>query len=126
VFASKTDMKIPSVVTYPSGLMRKYKSVREKITIHNHPRSYPPSMGDFVSAFRNDYSMGIIACHDGTIFVYKSLGEPDAETYSSIYNESFRLGYSDYTSHIMALKNMSEQGQLFFKEVYPNDANTRR
>jgi hypothetical protein len=123
-FASKTDMKIPSVVTYPSDFLRKYKNIREKITIHNHPRSYPPSFGDFDSAFRNSYSLGVIACHDGTLFIYNCLNELDNELYNTLSDDYFSMGYSDFTAEKMALVEMDKRGLLVFKEVKPHGKNT--
>lgn len=46
------------------------------ISIHNHPRNTPPSGGDFVSSARNGYKQGIIVCHNGDIYLYKTGKKP--------------------------------------------------
>jgi hypothetical protein len=77
----------------------------ELIGIHNHPFSSIPSLADLNAiAKRGNQSMGVIMCHDGTIFTYTrpkcSIRKQDYDTsltryriYSKITNED--KGFSD-------------------------------
>lgn len=77
----------------------------ELIGIHNHPYSSIPSLGDLNAiAKRNNQSMGVIVCHDGTIFTYtKPKGEISKQDYDTaltryrIYSKITRedKGFSD-------------------------------
>ncbi|MDR0903123.1 MAG: hypothetical protein LBM59_00640 [Ruminococcus sp.] len=116
-FTSITNMSIPSVVKYSPDFMKKYHDIKNKVTIHNHPRSMPPSMGDFESAYRNGYSFGVIAAHDGTVYIYRNLTKPQAELYDSITSNLRAMGYSEFGVEVMALEEMADRGILVFKEV---------
>jgi hypothetical protein len=120
-FTSITDMMIPSIVKYAPNFMDKYKNIKSKVTIHNHPRSMPPSIGDYESAYRNGYSEGIIACHDGMVYKYSCIGIPDAELYKAQITDYRDLGFSEFTSEIMTLQEMDKRGLLCFMEVSFNE-----
>jgi hypothetical protein len=120
-FASVTDMKVPSIVRYSPEFMKKHKNIHNKVTIHNHPKSMPPSMGDFESAFRNDYSLGIIAAHDGTVYIYKNLTKPQPELYDSISSNLRAMGYSEFSVEIMTLDEMMSRGVLEYRKVKKNE-----
>lgn len=49
-----------------------HNPVNVLISIHNHPRNTPPSGGDFISNARNGYAQGIVACHNGELYMYKA------------------------------------------------------
>lgn len=42
------------------------------IAFHSHPEGFPPSIDDFNSAFRYGYSLGVIAGHNGQVYVYSN------------------------------------------------------
>jgi hypothetical protein len=116
-FASVTDMKIPSVVKYSPDFMKKYQGIKNKVTIHNHPRSMPPSIGDFESSYRNGYSLGVIATHDGTVYIYRNVTEPQPELYESISSIFRAMGYSEFSTEIMTLDEMMSRGVLEYRKV---------
>jgi hypothetical protein len=116
-----TDMSVPNKVVYSQEFIEKYNEIKEKVTIHNHPRSMPPSIGDFESAYRNGYNKGVVVCHDGKVFVYENIKEPIREIYDAVINNYLGSGYSDYTAQIMTLAEMSNRGILKMKEVIYNE-----
>lgn len=62
----------------PSKDMNKLLSRAEKKTVvgvHTHPNSQVPSMSDFYACEKREYKYGIAACHDGTLYKYKTVGE---------------------------------------------------
>ncbi|MBD5128872.1 MAG: hypothetical protein HDT43_02955 [Ruminococcaceae bacterium] len=40
------------------------------IALHTHPEGFPPSVDDFNSAFKFDYSLGIVVGHNGQVYSY--------------------------------------------------------
>lgn len=42
------------------------------IAIHTHPEGFPPSVDDFNSAFKFDYSLGVVAGYNGQVYVYNT------------------------------------------------------
>jgi hypothetical protein len=116
-FAAITDMTVPSRVVYSENYMDKYSHITNKITIHNHPRSMPPSIGDYESAYRNGYNLGVVVCHDGKVYVYKNITEPKKDVYDSIINQFLMLGYTEHTSSLKTLEYLASNQILLFKEV---------
>ena len=46
------------------------------VIVHNHPDSLPPSASDIRSLVSNRAQRGVIACHDGTLYVFEIIGDP--------------------------------------------------
>lgn len=44
------------------------------IGIHNHPKSYAPSVDDMKAALERKYKFGIVICHNGIIYKYSVSG----------------------------------------------------
>lgn len=42
------------------------------IAFHSHPEGYPPSIDDFNKAYINNYHVGVIAGHNGQVYVYSN------------------------------------------------------
>ena len=55
--------------------------------LHNHPGSSIPSAADVLSIKRTGARFGVIACHDGSLYVYEIVGEP-APGYRIWYDET--------------------------------------
>jgi hypothetical protein len=116
-FTSITDMSIPSVVKYSPDFMKKYQDIKNKVTIHNHPRSMPPSIGDFESAYRNGYSLGVVVTHDGTVYIYGNFTVPSTEIYNTLVDTFKSMNFSEFTSEKKALEEMADRGIIVYKEV---------
>lgn len=64
----------------------------EVATMHNHPGSSIPSAADILSLKATGCKFGVIAAHDGSIYVYEIVGEPaprynlDQDTLSFVYS----------------------------------------
>lgn len=64
----------------------------EVATMHNHPGSSIPSAADVLSLKVTGCKFGVIAAHDGSIYVYEIVGEPaprynlDQDTLSFVYS----------------------------------------
>lgn len=79
---SVTSSKLNSAV-YPTskmkaGIKRAVASGHEVVIMHNHPGSSIPSMEDVLSVKRSGAAYGVIACHDGSIYRFSIVGEPQA------------------------------------------------
>jgi hypothetical protein len=116
-FASKTDSTEPNRVTYHTSFLHKFKNITKKVTIHNHPHSMPPSIGDYDSAYRNDYSLGVVVCHDGTVYVYTTKKLPDCDIYESLLRYNSALHFSESTAQLNALTEMARRNILTIREV---------
>ena len=104
------------------------------IALHNHPKSSLPSINDFHICDEKNYKYGLILCHNGTIYRYKTIGELnytniscsisifDKEEYDSLINLQTREDVSNaHKEHITELtKNLMDAGVLF-EEVLWNE-----
>lgn len=78
ILSSVTDSSIERGVTYTDefkeALKKSIKDSTPTIAIHNHPEGTPPSADDFRKAYENKYSLGVIAGHNGQIYIYNNSG----------------------------------------------------
>jgi proteasome lid subunit RPN8/RPN11 len=53
------------------------------IAIHNHPGSSVPSLADLMTCVKRGYNFGLVACHDGKVYIYAGHDEcpPPREHY---------------------------------------------
>ena len=65
VIASETKQTGNGKIKYSRATMKKIAKHNNLLTIHTHPESMPPSINDFNSAYRNQYQVCIVCCHDG-------------------------------------------------------------
>lgn len=95
------------------------KSV-DLIGIHNHPFSTIPSLGDLNAiAQRSNQSMGVIICHDGTIFKYSKpcrvIKEVEYKTYLTKHKK-----FSNITREDKGFRDMGEDFDFVFERIDVN------
>lgn len=89
------------------------------IGIHNHPYSSLPSLSDLNAiAKRSNQSMGVIVCHDGTIFTY-------SKPFSEIKEFDYKMGltkfkkYSKITNENKGMEYLSNLYEFEFRRFEP-------
>lgn len=70
----QTSSKVRNETQYSRTLNAAVKSAEpySLVSLHNHGTNVPPSGADFGSAGEKKYAIGIVACHDGTIYKYST------------------------------------------------------
>jgi hypothetical protein len=108
IVAEEINSNIKRRVNYSNKTQKAVSSYDKEqlITIHTHPSSMPPSIGDFNACYKNGYKSGYIACHDGKIFGYTSKGETREELYNLYINEFISNGHTEYDAQILALTEL--------------------
>lgn len=104
-------------IVYSKNTRKAVKNNSNLITLHTHPSSMPPSIADFNSSYRNQYKLGIIACHNGKIFAYKSYEEVNERVYGMYIGYAISEGKSEYDAQIEALNKLKENFEIDFWEV---------
>lgn len=80
------------------------------IGIHNHPYSHIPSLADLNAiASRSNQSMGVIVCHDGTIFTYT---KPSCKIREQDYKNALTK-YREYSKITSEDKGFEDLGEFF-------------
>ena len=91
------------------------------LTIHTHPDSFPPSIDDFNSNFDHNYSIGLVACHDGKIYMYSANERLNENYYKLVVEEYIKNGYNESEAQYVALQEIQQNFDINFKEVVAND-----
>ena len=82
VIGSNTNHKVPneSPITDKMRLdmTRAIDASEEVVIVHNHPGSSLPSYTDINCLIKTKSTYGVIACHDGSFYVFRVVGKPDA------------------------------------------------
>lgn len=117
VIASETEQKSESRIKYSRATKKAIAENENLLVIHTHPNSMPPSINDFNSALKNKYRLCIVCCHDGKIFMYHSKKHVVELLNRGTIAKYKKMGYGDYESQILALKELQNNGEISFKEV---------
>lgn len=75
------------------------------ISIHNHPTNIPPTGSDLGSNGWHRYALGVVACHDGTVYSYKT------------GNKVFTAGLFDKKVDIMKAKSYDVDKKVEHEKV---------
>lgn len=118
IVAREINQKEKSRILYSASTKRKIKKRNNLITIHTHPYSFPPSIEDLNSNHENRYAMGIVCCHDGRLFIYKSEVYIVPEYYKKVVEKFIKRGYNEFEAQEKALKRMQKQFPMMITEVY--------
>lgn len=79
---SCVNSTVGSTVVPPAKFGKKVEAAigdgRRVVLLHNHPASGIPSAADLLAVGGKGCEMGIIAAHDGSIYTFEKVSEPDA------------------------------------------------
>lgn len=80
LIGSVVNARAPKRVELTEGLAASISSAVEGgaaiAIVHNHPDSMPPSAADIKSLVAHRARRGVIACHDGSLYVFWFVGDP--------------------------------------------------
>ena len=117
IVLSITDSTTPREITYTNSAKKIIQNRADLITIHNHSGSMPPSIEDFNSSCKHGYDFGVIACHNGKVFVYSSRQIINPDLYNLYMNRFISDGMSEYDAQTSTLSKLSENHEIDFWEV---------
>ena len=89
------------------------------ISIHNHPTNIPPSGADFASAGYRKYAVGVVACHNGEVYVYKTGSRPfTAKLFDDTVEKYRRNGYNTgIDANIRALEQFEKDYGIKWRKL---------
>ena len=117
IIAQELNAEQEEMITYSRRTKAAIKNAENVLTMHTHPNSFPPSIQDFNSNFSNDYSIGVVLCHNGTIYVYRSEEPVDENYFAAVVAKYLKAGYNEHEAQLKALKDVSDHFKIYFKEV---------
>lgn len=117
IIASEINCKAEHKVTYSRATQKAIKMHPHIITIHSHPESGPPSSEDLNCNLKFNYELGVVCCHDGRIFVYRSNQHINELYYNLIVGRFEKIGYNHIDAQVKALNEMQKKYEVTVKEV---------
>lgn len=117
VICSKLDETNIREVRHTKSIDKKLKKCGAVLAIHTHPHSMPPSVEDFNSFVKAGYKLGIVICHDGSIYRYCSIREISEQLMMLYINKYYLKTGNEKEAQIMALNRFVEMGDIFYEEI---------
>lgn len=117
VICSKLDETNTKEVRHTKAIDKKLKSATNIIAIHTHPYSMPPSAEDFNTYYNAGYDMGIVLCHDGTIYRYMTINLVPVDTMNFYVNKYYNEIKDEKLAQIMMMDRFMRLGDIYYEEV---------
>lgn len=117
IIASVTDEKVIEQITYTPAILKKISESSNIVTMHTHPHSMPPSIEDINSCEQHKYSMSIVVCHNGRLFVYRASQKISEPLYDAYYSKHIRDGYDEFDAQFAAIMDLQRGYDISVKEV---------
>lgn len=117
VIAKEIDSSEEEQILYSETVSKALKSGNKIIAVHTHPCSMPPSIADFNSAKDHNYMLGVVLCHDGKIFCYKSDEIISKIMYNLYVADYYVQLHDEYLAQLEAIKELSKTYDIEFWEV---------
>ncbi len=121
VIAEETNSLVKKRIIYSNKTIKKIQLCKNIITIHSHPDSFPPSIADFNSNYDHNYVVGIVACHNGKLYMYSANERINEDYYKLVVEGFLKTGYNEEEAQIKALENLQINFDIKFKEVTDYD-----
>ena len=121
IVASETSSKIEEKIIYSKNTIKAIQGHNNLLTIHSHPNSFPPSISDYNSNYKNKYSIGIVVCHDGKIYKYSAEEEISEKYFEHLVAKYFNQGYTEDVAQVVSLNYAKDRFKIRFEEVASDD-----
>jgi proteasome lid subunit RPN8/RPN11 len=114
-----TDSAIERKINYTDNIKKKLNENKDRkiITLHTHPGSMPPSLADFNVNNQYEYWRGVVAGHNGKVFVYNSEEYIGEIMYNLYNNKLINKGFPEYEAQIKAIEEISRNCKISFNEI---------
>ena len=120
IFAKETDAAEEKKIEYSAVTRKAIKKYDSILTVHTHPDSFPPSINDFNSNYEHGYEIGIIACHNGKVYMYSANERINTRYYKLVVEGYLKRGYNEDEAQLLALTEIQRNFDIRFKEVTDN------
>ena len=117
IIAKEIDSSEEEQILYSESIGKAIEGKNNIIAVHTHPCSMPPSIADFNSAKDHNYMLGVVLCHDGKIFCYKSDEIISKMMYNLYVADYYVQFHNEYLAQLEAIKELSETYGIEFWEV---------
>ncbi len=104
-------------IEYSSATRKTVAAYHNLLTIHSHPSSMPPSVDDLNSSFEKGYQIGVVACHNGQVYVYKSEEFIEPDYFMMVVAQFKKRGYAEADAQLAAIREVEAHFDIRVWEV---------
>ena len=122
LIAYENTSKQEESIVYTESIQKALRENENIIGMHTHPCSMPPSIADFNSAYNNEYDIGIVLCHDGKVFTYKSFKPIRQSEYEMYIGKFYSIFHNEYDAQVHTLKEFQIEGIISVMELEVHEA----
>ena len=113
--------KIKNETLYTPKIVEAIEKHREYslVAVHNHATNLPPSGSDLTSAGYRKYNFGVVACHNGKLFVYSvKKARPFTLSYiEKLVAKYVASKYNRYEAMVKALEQAEKDFGVEWREI---------
>lgn len=91
------------------------------LTMHSHPSSMPPSVDDLNSSFEKGYQLGVVLCHNGQVYIYRSNEFVEPDYFMMVVAQFKKQGYNEAEAQLAAIEEVGRHFEIFVQEVTVNE-----
>lgn len=119
VVATSAHTKVPQTVSPNKEVLKAVRKARPRtlVGIHNHPNSLPPSGSDFSTAKNREYYVGVVACHNGDVWVYKARKPVTSYIFDMKVANYKNEGYTDLEAYEKAMRKIGKDYGLEWRKL---------
>ncbi len=119
VVATSAHTKVPQTVSPNKEVLKAVRKAKPRtlVGIHNHPNSLPPSGSDFSTAKNREYYVGVVACHNGDVWVYKARKPVTSYIFDMQVANYKNDGYTDLEAYEKAMRKIGKDYGLEWRKL---------
>ena len=117
VICHKLDETNEREIRHTKAIDKKLKNSQSILAIHTHPHSLPPSAEDFNSFVKAGYKVGIVVCHDGTLYRYGAVKEISEQLLTAYIHRFYLQTNDERMAQLMALDRLMATGDIYYEEI---------
>lgn len=117
ILCSKLDETNVKEIRHTKAINKKLQSCKHVMAIHTHPLSMPPSAEDFNFFIEAGYDVGIVLCHDGTIYMYTANNKISIGLMELYIQKEYQKCRDEKEAQCKALDKFVKLGDIYYKEI---------
>ncbi|MDO4189474.1 MAG: hypothetical protein Q4E51_09660 [Lachnospiraceae bacterium] len=113
----KEEIVAVTVIVYGGAVSRKLIQYAEPLYEFREELKEAKKYEEDELPYDNDYTLGLVVCHNGSIFMYAASEAINSDYYNLVVADYIKDGYNDYETQIKAINELQKNFDIIFKEV---------
>lgn len=117
IICSKLDETNIKEIRHTKEINKRLQKCANILAVHTHPHSMPPSAEDFNCFVEAGYQVGIVLCHDGTVYMYTARNTISLELMEMYIYKEYQLCHNEKEAQLRALDRFVNNGDITYQEI---------